>query len=475
MGLDGGNDPTTERRATDRAAGMLGPDDLTAEAFDTIVVAAPDVQGRLFGRRMPLRKFLAAGGLDAYRLPICTCVLAWDITQDLGAEVPFAGFHTGWHDFILHPDPATLRPYPGASRTAVVMADVHTEHGEPVEVAPRWILRRQVERARAAGYEVLLGSELEFYLFEQTYREARAQGFRALEPTTVVRSDYSIVGQGVREPFIARIRGTMDAAGIPIDACQAEYGFGQWEVNLEHAPALETADRHVLYKSGVKELAFQEGLSATFMAKPSASDMGSSCHLHVSQVSLETGEPAFASGPGPGDLSDVMRWFMGGLLEHLVETTLFFAPSVNSYKRYTGDLTVAGGPLVWGFDNRTATLRVVGSGTSLRAEHRFAGADVNPYLAAAALIASGLDGIERRLAPGPAFVGNAYARTDLPAAPRSLGEALDAFDANGFVSATFGKDVVEHYVPLARADWRPTRGRPSRAGRSTGRSNRRRR
>jgi glutamine synthetase len=432
---------------------MLTSEDLSTGHFDTIVVASADVQGRLFGRRIPLRKFLQAGGPDAYRLPICTCALAWDIAQEMSVEVPFAGFHTGWHDFVLHPDAATLRPYPGAERTAAVMADVYTEHGEPVEIAPRWILRRQVERAREAGFEVLVGSELEFYLFEQNYADARARGFRGLDPTTMVRSDYSIVGQGVREPFIARIRREMDAAGVPIDACQAEYGFGQWEVNLEYADALETADRHSLYKAGVKELAFQEGLSATFMAKPSAADMGSSCHLHVSLVSVETGEPAFPSGQGPQDLSDVMRWFMGGLLEHLVETALFFAPSINSYKRYTGDLTVAGGPLVWGFDNRTATLRVVGAGPSLRAEHRFAGADVNPYLAAAALIAAGLDGIERRLDAGEAFVGNAYARDDLPTAPRSLGEALDAFDANGFVSSTLGKTVVEHYVPLARADW----------------------
>jgi glutamine synthetase len=435
------------------AAGMLTAADLTADRFDTIVVAAPDVHGRLFGRRIPLRKFLQAGGLDGYRLPICTCVLAWDIAQDMGAEVPFAGLHTGWHDFVLHPDAATLRPYPGAERTAVVMADVHTEHGEPVEIAPRWILRRQVDRARAAGYQVLLGSELEFYLFEGSPRDARANGFRELRPTTLIRSDYSIVGQGVQEPFIARIRGTMDAAGIPIDACQAEYGLGQWEVNLEHSDALETADRHGLYKAGVKELALQAGLSATFMAKPSAADMGSSCHLHVSLVSIDTGEPAFPSGPGPHDLSDLMRSFMGGLLEHLAETALFFAPSVNSYKRYTGDLTVAGGPIVWGYDNRTATLRVVGHGPSLRAEHRFAGADVNPYLAAAALIAAGLDGVERGLDPGQAFVGDAYARGDLPTAPRSLGEALAAFDASGFVASAFGKDVVEHYAPLARADW----------------------
>ncbi len=421
--------------------------DLAPERFDTVAVASVEPVGRLFGRRVPLRRFLREGdGGGAYRLPICTSALVWDLAQEPGAETPFAGFHTGWQDVVLVPDLSTLRPYPGAERTAFVMCDVvEEEHGDPVGIAPRTVLRAQVERARAAGFEVLLGSELEFYVFRQSYRDARLARFRDLEPTTLVRSDYSIVGQGALEGFIGRVRAAMDSSGIPVDACQAEYGLGQWEVNLEHAPALETADRHAVYKAGVKELAAAEGLSATFMAKPSAADMGSSCHLHVSLVRMADDTPAFP---------DALNPFLGGLMEHLPETTLLFAPFVNSYKRHVGDMAFAGGPIAWGHDNRTVTFRVIGSGPSLRIEHRFAGADTNAHLAAAALIAAGLDGIERSLDPGPALTGNAYERSDVPRAPSSLGEAADAFEASDWVAATFGKDVREHYAAMARAEWR---------------------
>ena len=420
--------------------------ELTADRFDTVVVASVEPVGRLFGRRVPLRRFLREGdGGEAYRLPICTSALVWDLAQEPGAETPFAGFHTGWPDVVLIPDLLSLRPYPGADRTAFVMCDVvDEEHGEPVEIAPRTALRRQVDRARAAGIDVLLGSELEFYVYRQSYRDARLAGFRRLEPTTLVRSDYSIVGQGVLEGFFARMRAAMDASGIPVDACQAEYGLGQWEVNLEHATALETADRHAVYKAAVKELAAAEGLSATFMAKPAAADMGSSCHLHFSLVRLADGSPAFP---------DEMQPFLGGLMEHLPETALLFAPFVNSYKRHVGDMAFAGGPIAWGHDNRTVTFRVVGNGSSLRIEHRYAGADTNPHLAAAALIAAGLDGIERSLDPGPALAGNAYERSDIPRAPSSLGEAIDAFQSSDWVAATFGKDVREHYAAMARAEW----------------------
>jgi glutamine synthetase len=388
-------------------------------------------------------------------LPICTSALVWDIAQEPAAEATFAGFHTGWHDVVLHPDLRSLRPYPGAERTAVVMADVHSADGEPVELAPRWMLRRQIEGARAAGFDVLLGSELEFYLFRASAREARLGGFRGLEPATLVRSDYSIVGQGGMEPFIALVRARMEEAGIPVDACQAEYGLGQFEVNLEHADALETADRHAIYKASVKELAAQQGLSATFMAKPVGADMGSSCHLHSSLVRMTDDMPAFpaTAGSESKERSPAMQAFLGGLMEHLSETALLYAPFVNSYKRHLGEMAFAGGPIAWGLDNRTVTFRIVGSGPSLRIEHRFAGADANPYLAAAALVAAGLDGIERSLDPGLPVEGDAAARPDVPRAPTSLGEAIDAFAASDWVSATFGKDVVEHYAAMARAEW----------------------
>jgi glutamine synthetase len=423
---------------------MMRLDDLTPERFDTVVVASIEPVGRLFGRRVPLPRFLRDGA-DAYRLPICTSALVWDLAQEPGADTPFAGFHTGWQDVVLVPDLATLRPYPGTERTAIVMCDVvDEEHGEPVEISPRRILRLQVERARSLGFDVLLGSELEFYVFRESYREARQAGFRGLEPTTLVRSDYSIVGQGALEGFIGRLRAVMDASDIPVDACQAEYGLGQWEVNLEHASALETADRHAVYKAGVKELAAAEGLSATFMAKPVASDMGSSCHLHASLVAIVDGSPAFPDALAP---------FLGGLMEHLAETALLYAPFVNSYKRHVGEMAFAGGPIAWGRDNRTVSFRVIGAGPSLRIEHRFAGADVNPHLAAAALIAAGLDGIERSLDPGPPLTGNAFERAEVPRAPSSLGEAIAAFESSDWAAATFGKGVIEHYAAMARAEW----------------------
>ena len=243
----------------------------------------------------------------------------------------------------------------------------------------------------------------------------------------------------------------MDAAGIPVYACQAEYGYGQWEVNLEHAGALEMADRHVIYKAGVKELALQEGLTPTFMARPRPDDMGSSGHFHVSL--WRDGDPAFAASPDGHELSAVGRAFLAGLLEHLAGTALFFAPYANSYKRHATE-DFGGGIAAWGHDNRTVALRVVGHGRSIRIEHRFGGADANPYLAAAAILAAGLDGMERGADPGAPVVGNAYAREDLPRTHASLGDALAAFEGSSFVAQAFGKDVVEHYAAHARAEWR---------------------
>jgi glutamine synthetase len=425
---------------------MLSVDDLSREGFDTLVIAAPDVHGRLFGRRIPVRRFLAD---PEDGLPICTCALVWDIAEDLAQEVPFAGYHTGWNDFILKPDLSTLRSYPGVLNTAIVMADIFNEEGEPLEVAPRTILRRQVERAAAAGYELRLASEIEFYLFHGSLRGARLRSFRDLEPTTLVRSDYTIVGQAVQEPFIARVRREMDAADIPVYACQAEYGLGQWEVNLEHAGPLEMADRHAIYKAGVKEMALQEELSVTFMARP-VNDMGSSCHFHTSL--WRDGEPVFPEETAPHHLLETGRHFLGGLLSRLDETALFLAPYVNSYKRHNTE-NFGGGIEAWGFDNRTVAFRVVGKGPTLRIEHRYAGADVNPYLGLAAVIAAGLDGMENETDPGQPFVGNAYQDDGLRRTHRSLADAVEAFEGSDFVHSAFGKEVVAHYAAHGRGEW----------------------
>ena len=418
-----------------------------AKDFSTVIVAATDVQGRLFGRRVPVARFLdeLKDGID-----VCTCALAWDISQDLSHTMDFEGGRSGWNDFRIIPDLETLRRYPGAPDSAICMADVVDEDGEAIEEAPRTLLRHQLDRAKQAGYRVVLASELEFYMFHGGATKLRKKDFRKLSPTTLVRSDYSIVGQGAQEPFIGRVRQEMEAAGIEIYACQAEYGLGQWEVNFAHCGALEMADRHVVYKAGLKELALAEDLSVTFMARPLSSDVGSSCHLHCSLWEGET--PVFASDE-PRRLSDRGRHFVGGLLEHIDETAIFNAPYVNSYKRHLPD-DFGGGIKAWGYDNRTIAVRVVGHGDSLHVEFRYPGADVNPYLAAAAMIAAGLDGIERRLDPGEPYQHNAYeAGHELRKTPGSLAEALECFKASRFVADVFGEKVAAYYAAHAAAEW----------------------
>jgi len=274
--------------------------------------------------------------------------------------------------------------------------------------------------------------------------------FRNLEPTTLVRSDYSIVGQAGQEPFIGLVRRQMEAAGIEIHACQGEYGLGQWEVNFVHAGALEMADRHAVYKAGLKELALGNDLAATFMARPLSHDMGSSCHLHCSL--WRDDRPAFAS-EDPRRLSDVGRHFIGGLLEHMDETAVFCAPYVNSYKRHIPD-DFGGGLKAWGYDNRTVAVRAVGHGPSLHVEYRYPGADANPYLAAAAVLAAGLDGVERGLDPGEPCTVNAYeTAVEMARTPRSLVDATAAFTGSGWVRDAFGGEVVEHYAAHAEAEW----------------------
>jgi glutamine synthetase len=429
---------------------MLALEDLERDGYETLIVAAPDFHGRLFGKRIPVSRFVARPD----ELPsVCTCALTYDVTQTNQAaveQIPFAGFHTGWHDFHLLPDLATLRQYPGSPSTAICLADLVDDKGDLLEFAPRQVLRRQVERARAQELHVLLGSELEFYAFREDLRTARLRRFHDLEPTTLIHSDHRIVGQAALEPFISQLRRQMSAAGIPVYATQAEFGLGQWEINLDYADAMEMADRHVIYKESIKELALQEGLAVTFMARPLQDDLGSSCHFHCSLRSLND-EPAFPASPGSAQLSAVGKAFLAGLMSHLNETALCFAPYVNSYKRHA--IPFSGAVNAWGVDNRTLAFRVVGSGHSLRIEHRYAGADVNPYLAMAAIIAAGLDGVLQDLTPGPATSGNAYEQPDLPRPPHALGRAIELFEGSDFILHTFGKEVVANYATHARHEW----------------------
>jgi glutamine synthetase len=429
---------------------LLAVDDLERTGYQTIVVAGPDTQGRPVGRQLPLRRFLddPLAGVE-----ISSYALVYDLAGIPLQDSLFAGAHTGYHDIRFRPDLSTLRPYPGVPGTAICIADAIDAAGQEVPFAPRAVLKRQVQLARDAGFEARIATELEFYLFWNEPREARRLGFQGLEPTTPARSTYGTVAAIAQQPFLGAVCQSMEAAGISVGSAQTEAGRGQWEVNLPHTDPLQAADQHLIYKAGVKELANQAGLTVTFMARPVADDLGSSCHLHFSLWA--DAEPLFPNEPGSRSLSSKGRGVVGGLLEHLPATAYFFAPFANSYKRHLPGFA-AGGVTAWGLDNRSVAIRVAGEGESLRVEHRFPGADANPYLAAAALIAAGLDGIASERDPGPLVDGDADARQDLPRSPSSLGEAVAALEKSLFVRTAFGSDVAAHYAAHGRAEWSAT-------------------
>jgi glutamine synthetase len=442
--------------AAPRPNGMLTLDELAQDveegAIDTVVTAFPDLYGRLVGKRITGRFFLeevARHGMHA-----CDYLLACDMEMDPTPGYAFASWDTGYGDVHCVPDLQSLRRAAWLERTALVLCDV--ERGEPpapVEVAPRTVLRRQLERARAQGLELRMGSELEFFLFRGSYRDARGAGHRRLEPTGGYVEDYHVLSGTFAEDVIRAIRSGVDASGIPVEFSKGEWGPGQHEINLRYAEALEMADRHVVYKLAAKEIADARGHCLTFMAKYDAALAGSSLHVHVSL--WRDGAPLFPGGePLPGTrlrASREFRHFLGGLLAHARELSFCFAPTVNSYKRYRPG-TFAPTGLAWSVDNRTAGFRVVGSGPSLRVECRIPGADANPYLAYAALVAAGLDGIERRSEPGPAFAGDVYAAGGLPRVPASLGEATALLEGSAFARKALGEEVVEHLLHFARTE-----------------------
>src|SRR6266550_1577506 len=366
-----------------------------------------------------LRERIGAGDVDT--------LLAVDVEMTPVPGYRFANWEQGYGDMKAVPDFATLRPVPWLEKTAIVLCDlVDEETATPVEVSPRRILQRQVERAAAAGYTVKCGSELEFFLFRDSYEEAAAKGYAGLEPHSPVIEDYHVLQTTRDEYLIREIRNAMDASAVPVEFSKGEAGRGQHEINLEYADALEMADRHVIYKNGAKEIASLAGRSITFMAKYSMDAVGSSCHVHSSVWNGDGTTALMWADDGPHHLSDIFRGWLGGLLATGRELAWLFAPSVNSYKRYQPE-SWAPTALAWGRDNRTCGFRVVGRAGGFRVESRLPGADVNPYLAYAATIAAGLHGIEHGLDPGPRFDGNAYAAPGLDRVPDSLVEAIDAF------------------------------------------------
>jgi glutamine synthetase len=426
----------------------LAPESLEELGIETVIVAAPDMQGRLFGRRTSPSIFRSKlGGID-----ICTCTLAWDIEQDLSLQVEFAGFHTGWQDFRLVPDLTTLRPLGWLDGVALCFADVREQTGEPVAVAPRNILRKQIERLSDSGYQAFLGTELEFYLYRTTYEQARAQCYRDLPPTTRHHADYLIGPGNQLEGFFRRLRSGLEPAGVNLELGQIEWGLGQWEVGICYDRALTTADAHIIFKLAVKDIAARDGMAATFMARPSSEEMGSSGHVHCSLLG-KGAEPVFYDASADDHLSDTYRWAVGGLLDHAPELMVWYAPTINSYRRTSRDELVAGSGCTWGYDNRTVSVRTVGDGPdALRLEFRLPGADHNPYLSFAGMLASIAEGLERRTDPGPPRSGNAY-QQDRPPLPSDLAKAAALFRSSETARRWLGDQVVDHYANVADHEW----------------------
>ena len=420
--------------------------------IDTILVVFPDLQGRLMGKRVTGGFFLREvlhGSIEA-----CNYLLAVDVDMTPLPGYRFANWEQGYGDFSAKPDLATIRLVPWLEKTALVMCDlVDEESGEPVEVSPRQILRRQLERAAALGYQIKIGSELEFFLFTDTYSQAAANHYRGLTPHSDWIEDYHILQTTRDEYLIRQIRNGMDAAGVPVEFSKGEAGKGQHEINLAYAEALEMADRHTIYKNGAKEIAALNDRSLTFMAKYDMSEVGSSCHIHSSVWDADGSTSLMHGEDDPDHLSPVFRHWLGGLVHATRELTWLFAPTVNSYKRFQPD-SWAPTAVAWGRDNRTCGLRLVGHGQGHRVESRIPGADANPYLAFAGVIAAGLHGIENELDPGPALVGNAYTDPDVEHIPSTLVEAIELFDHSDVALAAFGEDVHFHLLNTARQEWR---------------------
>src|SRR6476661_322822 len=419
--------------------GMLSLEELGTEAeagtIDTVVTAFTDMQGRLVGKRIDVSYFLDE--VVDHGIEGCNYLLALDMEMDPVPGYEMANWEKGYGDFGIAPDMSTLRRIPWLDRSALVLCDVVEHNNEPVVASPRQVLIAQYERAQELGYTPMFASELEFYLYKQSYAQAHEQDYRDLTPTIPYILDYHVLATTMDENVIGQIRRGMRDAGIPVEFSKGEAWYGQHELNVRYADAVTSADRHTIYKNGVKEIAFFNGVSATFMAKPSEKDIGSSCHVHSSLVSIDSGKSAFIDGH---DETDVFRHFLGGLRNHIKELALFIAPSVNSYKRYASE-SWAPTSVSWGRDNRTCGFRVVGHGQSRRMECRIPGGDVNPYLGYAAMLAAGLDGIEQGTDPGPELKGNAYEEAEAEPFPSTLCDAVDLWEGSEFARNTFGEHV----------------------------------
>ncbi|HET6209591.1 MAG TPA: glutamine synthetase family protein [Jatrophihabitans sp.] len=412
---------------------------------DTVVLALVDLQGRLQGKRLDARYFL--DDVLEHGSEGCNYLLAVDVEMNTVDGYQISSWQRGYGDFVMVPDLDTLRPIPWQPGSMLVLADIGWLDGSSVPQSPRQILRRQLDRLAERGWQAFVGTELEFILFQDSYEQAWNSRYAGLTPANQYNVDYSILGTSRVEPLLRAIRLAMRDAGMQVESAKGECNLGQHEIAFKYAEALQTCDNHVTYKNGAKEIAAQHGCALTFMAKVNERE-GNSCHIHLSLRATD-GAAVFA-GDRPGGVSELFEHFLAGQLAGLRELSYFFAPNVNSYKRYQPG-SFAPTAVAWGWDNRTCALRVVGSGHGLRLENRLPGGDVNPYLAVAAMIAAGLHGVDNELPLEPAVTGNAYVG-QAPRVPGTLREAEQLLADSPIARSAFGEEVVEHYRNTARVE-----------------------
>ena len=447
----------------------LSLDELKAAAasgeIDTVIMAQIDMQGRLMGKRFHVSNFLEAGVHETHS---CNYLLTVDMDMEPVPGFKSASWAQGYGDYMMKPDLSTLRRLPWQDGCALVLCDTLDHLGEgPIEVSPRAILKAQLARLESMGLTAMMASELEFYMFRQSFEEAHATGYRQLDPVSPYNEDYHIFTTQRDEVVMRALRNGLYGAGIPVENSKGEAWAGQEEINVKYAHALTAADNHVLTKEATKEIALQAGHAVTFMAKYADAPAGSSCHVHQSLWTLD-GKPAFLDPDGTYGMSKLMEQYVAGLLTYAPDMTVFLAPNINSYKRYVAG-TFAPTKTIWSRDNRTAGFRLVGEGgKGIRIENRVGGADLNPYLAFAAMLAAGIAGIEEGLELEPEFTGDAYGAKKAREIPGTLRDAAKLLKRSKMLRAAMGDAVIDHYVHAAEwevaeydrrvTDWEVARG-----------------
>lgn len=427
---------------------------VSAGELDTVICAAPDPYGRLVGKRLTIEAFRTLG-LSGAGINASSFIFAVDLEM-VPLDLPVSNAANGWADIRLIPDLSTMRRVPWEPHAAMVICDTYLSHADALlPVAPRTILKHQIARAAAAGVSFKFASELEFFVAAVPPAQAWQQGYQDLKMLSDYRSDYQMIQAGRDEWFIHQIRSQMPQFGVPVESSKPEWGLGQQEITLDYCDTLEMADRHVLFKHGIKELAHKADLTVTFMAKPGIEEVGSSCHLHVSMWDVATGAPISAESDRPGaagqEMSGRFGSFVAGQLDHAVDLGLLFAPTINSYKRFRPD-QFAGTAIALGLDNRSCAFRLVGEGPSFRVENRIPGADVNPYYAYSAMIAAGLHGMERGDPAPLVHAGNAWEDEGLEIMSTSMHQSLERFAHSKVALDAFGDQVFEHLLASSRAE-----------------------